>query len=331
MSEVIERNIESGEDIKSVEVQPISSPKPKTKKKKGKAASRKTIEHLNRARLLYSDKKVGPRSEAETDAIYEMMAKGHTTEEIAKTLGRNEETIVKWIEELHLESIGANSLDVKRIIGNLHKSHFWQEVCKQFTTDELKYFEGEWVTLMLQFKEDVLAAEILSLRQLVTINILINRCMKERKAHLEEIEKLQKDLDKEYKMGDLRDPDRISSLEQQISYARSAATQYTVEYTKLLDQQKTINKDMKATRDQRIKRIEDSKTSFAGLIRALEEEDYRKRMGGEAELMKIAKNKAKRELGEYHEFADNKVDRPLLNADTVLLDDEQEDEGEENG
>ena len=308
---------------------PSPSDAPKEKRKYN--VSKKVSDNLEKARNSVTERRVGPRSEAEADAIYEMMSKGHTIEEIAKTLNRNEATVVKWIEELHLESIGANSLDVKRIIGNLHKSHFWQELCKQFTQEELKYFEGEWVTLMLQLKEDVLAAELLSLRQLVTINILINRCMKDRKGHLEEIAKLQKDLEKEYKLGEFRDPDRISSLEQQISYARSAATQYTVEYTKLLDQQKNINKDLKTTRDQRIKRIEDSKTSFAGLIRALEDEDYRKRVGGEAELMKIAKNKAKRELGEYHEFADNKVDRPLLNADTVLLEDEPENQGEDDG
>ena len=225
-----------------------------------------------------------------------------------------------------MESIGANSLDVQRIVGNLHKSHFWSEICKQFTTGELKYFEGEWVTLMLQLKEDVLAAELLSLKQLVTLNILINRCMKERKDHLEEIEKLQRELALEYKMP-MQDPDRIAGLEQQISYARSAATQYTTEYAKLLDQQKNINKDLKTTRDQRIKRIEDSRTNFAGLIRALEDEDYRRRLGGEAELMKIAKNKAKMELGEYHEFADDRVDRPLLNAETVMLD-EDDQEGE---
>lgn len=272
-----------------------------------------------------TEKRLGPRANVETDAIYKMMSEGHSIDDIAKTLNRNVETINKWLDDLHLESIGANSLDVQRIVGNLHKSHFWGELCKQFTTGELKYFEGEWVTLMLQLKEDVLAAELLSLKQLVTLNILINRCMKERRDHLEEIEKLQRELALEYKMP-MQDPDRIAGLEQQISYARSAATQYTTEYTKLLDQQKNINKDMKTTRDQRIKRIEDSRTNFAGLIRALEDEDYRRRLGGEAELMKIAKNKAKMELGEYHEFADQKVDRPLLNAETVMLDETDEED-----
>jgi hypothetical protein len=283
-----------------------------------------------------TNRQLGPRSDAETDAIYNMMAEGKTIAQIAIALNRQEKTLLKWIEELHLESIGANALDVKRIIGNLRKSHFWTEICKQFTQEEIKYFEGEWATLMLQFKEDVLAAEVLSLKQLVTLNILINRCMKERKAHLEEIDKLQTSLAAEYAMGDMKDPDRIHDLEQQISYARSAASQYTVEYTKLLDQQKTINKDLKATRDQRIKRIEDSKTSFAGLIRALEDAEYRKRMGKDAELMKIAKDKAKQDLSEYHEFADGKLDRPLLNCDTVMLDEDdnqltQTEDGENDG
>ena len=70
--------------------------------------------------------------------------------------------------------------------------------------------------------------------------------------------------------------------------------------------------------DQRIKRIEDSKTTFSGLLRALDEEDLRRRMGDEAELMKLAKDKSKKKLSEVHIYSDGEGDLPLLTPETVL-------------
>ena len=142
--------------------------------------------------------------------------------------------------------------------------------------------------------------------------------MKERRKHIEEIEKLQKQINIEYDLDeDLRDIPKLTNLEQQIAYARNSIGQYTTEYTKLLGEQKAINQSLKATRDQRIKKIEDSKTTFAGLLRALDDEDLRKRMGNEAELMRLAKDKSKQKLSEYHLFANNELDLPLLTPESI--------------
>ena len=65
---------------------------------------------------------------------------------------------------------------------------------------ELLYFENTWVNLVKQFREDVLPAEELQIKQFITIDILINRSMKERKRHIAETEKLQKQVDLEYKV-----------------------------------------------------------------------------------------------------------------------------------
>lgn len=272
----------------------------------------------------YEKKKIkckpGVRSKEEEDKIHQYLSEGKTSEEIATLLNRNIRKVKEWIEELHIRAIdGIDPYDVRRMLDSLHKAHFWFEISQQFTQEEIRYFEGEWVSLMSQFKEDVLPAETLMLKQLITINILINRSMKERKRYLEEIEKIQVVIDKEYKKSiDNRDSDLLSQLEQQVSFARSSITQYTTEYAKLLGEQNRINKDLKATRDQRIKRIEDSKTSFTGWLKALEDEKYRERVGFEAEVMKIAKHKAEKDLSEFHSFADNKLDRPLLTPEVVL-------------
>ena len=110
------------------------------------------------------------------------------------------------------------------------------------------------------------------------------------------------------------------NLETQLSFARNSIANYTNEYTKLLNEQQKISKDLKATREQRIKRIEDGKSSWVGLIRMLEDEDIREKEGREMEIISMAAEKARKNLQQYHEFADNSVDRPFLTPESVIDD-----------
>ena len=91
----------------------------------------------------------------------------------------------------------------------------------------------------------------------------------------------------------------------------------THELLKVLNEQQKISKDLKATREQRIKRIEDGKSSWIGLIRMLEDEEVREREGREMEILKRATDKAKESLHEYHTYNDNKVDVPLLTPESI--------------
>ena len=142
--------------------------------------------------------------------------------------------------------------------------------------------------------------------------------MKERKRHITATEKLQNEVDKEYaKSEDQRDIARLTSLETQLSFSRNSIANYTNEYTKLLNEQQKISKDLKATREQRIKRIEDGKSSWVGLIRMLEDEELREKEGREMEILSMATEKAKKTLFEYHSYADNNVDKPFLTPESV--------------
>jgi hypothetical protein len=145
--------------------------------------------------------------------------------------------------------------------------------------------------------------------------------MKERKRHIEETERLQELVNKEYdKPDDQRDIAKLSNLETQLGFARNSLANYTNEYTKLLGEQQKIGKDLKATREQRIKRIEEGKSSWTALIRMLEDEEVREREGREAELIKLATDKAKETLYDYHQYADKKLDKPFLTPESVLQD-----------
>jgi len=240
-------------------------------------------------------------------------------EEIANQLNRNIDPINRYIDEQQLYAInekGENEI-LKR---KLHSKTFWNEIVRQFDEDtgELEYFENTWIGLIKQFREDVLPAEELQIKQFITIDILINRSMKERKRHISETEKLQRLVDKEYeKPEDQRDIPKLANMETQLSFARNSIASYTNEFTKLLNEQQKISKDLKATREQRIKRIEDGKSSWVGLIRMLEDEQIREKEGREMEILAMATDKAKKKLYEYHEYSDHKVDCPILSPEAL--------------
>lgn len=244
-----------------------------------------------------------------------------TIDDIAAHLNRNVEPIERYIRESKIDMSSDNIENDKVLRQKLKTKTFWLEIEKQFDKDsgELDYFEDTWINLIKQFREDVLPAEELQIKQFITIDILINRSMKERKRHIADTEKLQKEVDKEYaKPEDQRDIPKLANLETQLSFARNSIANYTNEYTKLLNEQQKISKDLKATREQRIKRIEDGKSSWIGLIRMLEDEQIREKEGREMEILALSTAKTKQKLSDYHNYADSTVDSPLLTPESIL-------------
>jgi hypothetical protein len=267
-----------------------------------------------------ANKKRGQLSLQEEQYIRDNILK-LTAEQIAQNLNRNVAPINRYISESKNLLPTEQKIEDDLLKQKLYGKTFWQEIKKQFDEDsgELEYFENIWINLIKQFREDVLPAEELQIKQFITIDILINRSMKERKRHIAETEKLQRLVDKEYeKSEDQRDIPKLANLETQLSFARNSIANYTNEYTKLLGEQQKISKDLKATREQRIKRIEDGKSSWVGLIRMLEDEEIREKEGREMEIIRIATENAKDKLMSYHEYQDGKVDSPFLTPESVM-------------
>lgn len=247
--------------------------------------------------------------------------KTSSVDEIAMYLNRSVAPIERFIEDNHLLA-GDDDFDddTNYLRHKLHKKTFWAEITKQFDEDsgELEYFESTWINLIKQFREDVLPAEELQIKQFITIDILINRSMKERKRHIADTERIQKMVDDEYaKQPEDRDNSYLTNLETQLSFARNSITSYTNEYTKLLAEQQKISKDLKATREQRIKRIEDGKSSWTGLLRMLEDEKIREAEGRQMEIMRMSVNRYTEELKELHIYQDKIGDIPFLTPEAV--------------
>jgi len=81
-------------------------------------------------------------------------------------------------------------------------------------------------------------------------------------------------------------------------------------------------REIKGTREQRVKRLEDSKQSFIAWVASLmQDPDLMKTYGIEMEKMRLAMENEKIRLGKFHKYEDGQVDRPFLSADTVTEDD----------
>ena len=269
----------------------------------------------------YGSRKRGKLSLDEMKFIRESYGK-LTIQQIAHHLNRTEEPIQKYVKENNLSIIDMSDVqrDNEILRQKLYAKTFYPEIKRQFDegSGELRYFEDTWINLIKQFREDVLPTEESQIKEFITIEILINRSMQDRKAHIAEMDKLQKQIDIEYnKDEDDRDLAKLTALETNLTFTRNTLSNYTNEFTKLLNEKQKISKDLKATREQRIKRIEEGKSSWAGLIRMLEDELVREKEGREMEILAMASDKYRDKLSDFHTYLDNTVDQPLLTPETV--------------
>ena len=249
-----------------------------------------------------------------------------TVEEIAEHLNRRPRPIQKYVDKKYFTLTEEEEV-LAHLRDKLSTRPYYTEICAQLTTPELEYFTKLWIEFIHQFREDVLPTEEMQIKQYIVIEVLMNRSMKERKRHIEDLERADKELTKLLKVPlDNRDVVRIDNLSTQVSFLRNAIGSYTTEHTKLSADAQRISKDLKATREQRIKHIESSKDTWAKYLRALEDEETREREGQEMELMRLAKEKEQEKLSEWYEYADGEVGIPIMSAESVLARDKKDKE-----
>ncbi len=110
----------------------------------------------------------------------------------------------------------------------------------------------------------------------------------------------------------------LIDLERQLSFLRTAQNTGSKDIRDFMDKKKILLKGLKATREDRIKRLEDSKTSISNWIGyLLNDKELRKKVGIKMEKMRIAMENEQERLGEYHEFSDGISDIVFLNHETV--------------
>lgn len=264
----------------------------------------------------------GPLAREDEDYIV-AYSREKSIKEIAKDLERPMAIIRRYIQinnlPTTLEDKQKDSFTRSELKDTLKNKAFYPQIRKQLAQDELVYFEELWIDALQQFDLDIRPTEELQLKRLLLLDIQADRINILKRQHADDLVKKQVLLNVELEKPSAdRDRDIIAVLQSEIAAIRSAIQHFGREAASLVSESKHIQKDLKATRDQRTDTIDDSKVNFVSWLKLIQETKYRRVVGREMNVLKVATDKAKEKLGDYIEYADGKVDRQLLNEETVL-------------
>lgn len=255
-----------------------------------------------------------------------------STVEIARKVKRTPDYIRKIIKDFSKKTGEKTTPDAKlqeeefKILMNLRVSPTYEMMEKQFTVDELRFIEHEYLRLIKQFAGDVMATEVTQMLQAVRIQVLMDRNMEERQAARTDITGMalqQRELAKQIRAmgGQATDADKeeLMRLEDEIASRRSAEHACTKEYLSCQQEFNKLMQTLKATRDQRLDKANSSSFNYVELLKEFMRKDVQEREGRTLELSKLARVNEGISLGRPHKFEDEHMDNPLLTHETVHL------------
>ena len=233
-----------------------------------------------------------------------------SVEEIANNLDRDQEPIIKHLKRMGLFSDRVQSLETQAEY-DLRSKPDWEE---------LKLFLHHWSQIIAQFRNDVLKTEQLQIIDLIKLDILMNRALRGQKQSEDDIVRLEEILaEKKLSASDAQDRDEIFSLERNIASLRASKEALSRDMKDLYSKKEATFKNLKATREQRIQKLESNKVTMAGLIeKILRNPQFYEEQGKQIEKMRLAMEKEKARISDFHTYEDGSIDQPFLNADTVL-------------
>lgn len=239
--------------------------------------------------------------------------------ELAVRLDRRTEPIRKYVERTLGKNLVGDDEKADKAEFDIRRRPYWKDLEKQFDEDELEMFVFHWKRALSQFQDDVFHTEELQLMDAIKLDILANRLLKQQQEIKVSIEGFRGTISVE-KQKPLEDQNiqMILSLEEQIASLMGAQESIERVHKDYLQEKNKILKDMKATRDQRVKRIEESGTSFIMWVTdVVSNPERRKELGLRMERMRLAMYKEKERLSQYHVYDDGELDRPFLNHETT--------------
>lgn len=259
--------------------------------------------------------KGGPLSKIEMANIESWISTMDTLD-IAERLNRPLKTIEKYKLEFLAKAprIIAKRSETEEFRRELESSSDWNVIKQQFTHLELVFYTNKYIEYRRHFKE-MTAMEMTQLHQVITLDIFMQRHNIERKKAQDEIDRITRLLDNEYKkdVSTLTSADKtfIVNNETRLEALKMTSSQRTKEFKDYLDKHTDLLKSLKSTRDQRIKSNQDQ-GKFIGLLYDMEIQSRRHSMSTENALAEMAKQKELERLSQPHKYFDNTIDQPIL-------------------
>lgn len=261
--------------------------------------------------------KKGRLSKAEIKFITENVD-DMSIEALAEKLDRDPVSISEFIKRnLH---IGVT--EEEEVSFTLQKRPYFRELRLQFTEGELELFQYHWTNIILQFKDNIFHTEELQIIDLIKLELLMNRSLKLSKSSNDQIEQLEERIRIERALPpELMEIETVMNMERQVASLKASQESLTKDYRELQTKKNAMLKEMRATREQRVKDIEESKQTFVGWLKHLiSNPQVVKDYGIEMEKMRLAMEAEKKRLSAYHTYEDGIIDQPFLTPQTVLKD-----------
>lgn len=243
--------------------------------------------------------------------------------EMATKLDRRMEPIKKYVERTLGQNLVGVDEKASKAEFDIKRRPYWKDLEKQFSKDELEMLVFHWKRAMSQFKDDIFSTEEIQILDAIKLEILQNRLLIQQQESMIAIEGFQAvlKLEKEKPTID-QDPVMLVTLQEQVASLLAAQESIGRNYQSLQQEKNKLFRESKATREQRIKRLEESSTSFVGwLTEVLNNPMLRRELGLRMEKMRLATLKERDRLSDFHQYGDGSLDRPLLSCDTVNLGD----------
>lgn len=276
--------------------------------------------------------KKGRISKKEQEQILGLAHQDETVESIARMVNRTPEAVEKILDKHlpeHKRSELARVEDAQAYINNAiendwERTEEFKQIKAQLTTEELRFFKERYQRTLQQFEGEVTAMENSQICQLIRHEILMNRDMMERRRAREDLEEAihKKEtflaaLSPNPMQWEQEEKSYLEELAKDIARLEKAESGRSASYFEAQKHHENLSKLLKATRDQRLERIENDTKNFMDIIKKFDSKQAREIEGRRMELERLAGLNAYKELSAAHEYEDGSVDIPILNADTI--------------
>lgn len=244
-------------------------------------------------------------------------------EGIAEHFNKNVNTIIAFCRQNGIVPSVKKDEYMRReaVKASLTLEKFWKETKQHFTPQETEFFIDQYAEYILQFERTapVSYSEKMQLRSLITNEIILNRCMRRQIEYKKEADDIAIEIERAVRK---KDTQREKELREEFHSKNSMFSTFAKEAKELQDRISALNKDLKATRQQIVEKLQQANSNFGGILRMLEDEQMREREGKQINIFRAAVEKERMRLLSWHKYADGNLDVPLMVPETQELYDE---------
>lgn len=262
--------------------------------------------------------KKGRIGQKERDMIISYLS-SEKDEQIASRFDRTIEVIKKI--RLENQAVENNPPPENEYVALLHTRYFWNTIKRQLVNqDEFTYFEMSWAALYQQYVgSEVAHTDEMMIKDLIMLDILLNRALEDRRNLSAETEDLRRRLETAKRLeSEAERVERVSTLNRSLSQVIAALETANKLANDLQTKKDKKFEQLKGTRDQRFKTAEQSKTNFFERIKYLDEASNRKEQGRRNELIKLSAAKFQFDLEQEQQYEDGEWTRPFLTPDAIM-------------